>query len=80
MVIERITCYYANTSSQIQVIRIANVTDWYFERILFPGQRLMFEAPAEAQLEIYANAALINEILCGQLEVRSPETVASPLA
>ncbi|WP_346291275.1 DUF1830 domain-containing protein [Sphaerothrix gracilis] len=77
MVIEKITCYYFNASSQIRVVRIANVSDWYFERILFPGQRLMFEAPAEAQLEVYANAVLVEEIACRQLEVQSSETTTS---
>ncbi|MFE4106602.1 DUF1830 domain-containing protein [Almyronema epifaneia] len=78
MVIEKITCYYVNASSQIRVVRVANVANWYFERILFPGQRLMFEAPTEAELEIYANASLIETVACQQLEVRSSEAAANP--
>jgi len=38
-----VLCCYQNHSSQIQVIRIADMPDQYFERVVFPGQRLMFE-------------------------------------
>ncbi|NJO94441.1 MAG: DUF1830 domain-containing protein [Hydrococcus sp. RM1_1_31] len=50
-----ILCCYVNTTSQIQIAQITNISDWYFERVVFPGQRLGFEAPDEAQLEIYTS-------------------------
>lgn len=49
----QILCGCANTSKHLQIIRIANIPDWYFERVVFPGQRLLFEAPREAELEVY---------------------------
>jgi hypothetical protein len=43
------------------------------ERVIFPGQRLMFEAPAEAVLEIHtgmvASAILSDKIPCYVLRV-----------
>jgi hypothetical protein len=52
-------------------LRIADVPDWYFERVIFPGQRLLFEAPAKAFLEIYtssmASAILAERIRCETL-------------
>ncbi|MEO1447426.1 MAG: DUF1830 domain-containing protein, partial [Cyanobacteria bacterium J06635_11] len=39
-----ILCCYVNVTSKIQVARVTNIPDWYFERVVFPGQRLMFEA------------------------------------
>ena len=76
MTLDQATCYYANTSDRLQVARITNVPDWYFERVLFPGQRLMFDAPAEAHLEIYIDqadrAVLTNLIPCAQLQVQEP--------
>jgi Domain of unknown function (DUF1830) len=69
----QILCYYANVTNQIQVIRIENIPNWYFERVIFPGQRLMFEAPPEAVLEIHTGAVvgaiLSDKIPCYVLRV-----------
>lgn len=64
-------CCYVNATSQIQIARITNVEDWYFERVVFPGQRLVFEAIAHAILEIHtgmmASAILSDTIPCHRL-------------
>jgi len=69
-------CCYVNASSKMQIVRITNIHNWYFERVVFPGQRLMFEAFPEAQLEIHtgmmASAILSDTILCKRLAV-APE-------
>ena len=69
----QILCYYANTTHLVQVVRIGNIPNWYFERVMFPGQRLMFEAAAEAVLEIHtgtvASAILSDKIPCYVLRV-----------
>lgn len=68
-----ILCCYVNTTSQIQIARIVNISDWYFERVVFPGQRLCFEAPHEAQLEIHtstiASAILSDRVPCDRLRI-----------
>ncbi len=70
---QQILCSYVNATSQIQVARIANIPNWYFERVVFPGQHLLFEAVQEAQLEIHAGkligAVLSGKIPCGRLQV-----------
>lgn len=70
-----IFCCYVNATSQIQIARITNVANWYFERVVFPGQRLLFEALPEAQLEIHtgmmASAILSDNIPCSQLWVEA---------
>lgn len=48
-------CCYINRTDKIQIARIVNIDEWYFERVIFPQQRLLFDAPAEAELEIHAN-------------------------
>ncbi len=48
-------CCYINRTNKIQIGRIANIDQWYFEKVIFPQQRLLFDAPPEAELEIYAN-------------------------
>ena len=69
----QILCYYANVTNLVQVVRIGNIPNWYFERVMFPGQRLMFEAAAEAVLEIHTGrvpcAILSDKIPCYVLRV-----------
>jgi hypothetical protein len=71
-----ILCCYVNATSKIQVARISNIANWYFERVVFPGQRLMFEAPQEAQMEIHtgmmASAILSDKIPCDRLAIDQP--------
>lgn len=66
-----ILCGYANTTSLLQIIRIANIPNWYFERVVFPGQRLLFAAPLQAQLEVYTGefpgTLLAERIACEHL-------------
>jgi hypothetical protein len=66
-----ILCCYVNATSQIQVARITNIPNWYFERVVFPGQRLVFEALPNALLEIHsgmmASAILSDTIPCSRL-------------
>ena len=68
-----ILCCYVNTTSHIQIVRSANIPEWYFERVVFPGQHLLFEALPEAQLEIHtgimASAILSDRIPCASLRV-----------
>ncbi len=73
----QILCCYVNATSKIQVARITNVPDWYFERVVFPGQRLIFETAPKALLEIHtgmmASAILSDTIPCERLRVDEPE-------
>ncbi|MBE9111215.1 DUF1830 domain-containing protein [Nodosilinea sp. LEGE 07298] len=73
----QILCCYVNATSKIQVARITNVPDWYFERVVFPGQRLLFETVPRALLEIHtgmmASAILSDSIPCDRLQVDAPE-------
>ena len=71
----KILCCYINKTNQIQVGRIANIPDWYFERVIFPGQRLLFEAPPEAELEIHttymASSILSDHLKCECLRLNN---------
>jgi hypothetical protein len=66
-----ILCCYVNITSKIQIIRICNIANWYFERVMFPGQRLLFKAPQQSQLEVHtggtAGAILSDTIPCDRL-------------
>jgi Domain of unknown function (DUF1830) len=68
-----IFCCYVNNSNQVEIVRITNIENWYFERVAFPGQRLIFEAPMNAYLEIHtgkmASSILSDRIPCIRLQV-----------
>ncbi|MBW4606177.1 MAG: DUF1830 domain-containing protein [Hassallia sp. WJT32-NPBG1] len=74
----KILCCYVNATSKIQVVRISDIPNWYFERVVFPGQRLVFEAPKVAHLEIHtgmmASAILSDTIPCDRLALDEPST------
>lgn len=73
---ERILCNYRNATSSVQIARITNIPHWYLERVVFPGQHLLFEAVPQAQLEIHsANASTIpaDTIVCQHLQVSTGE-------
>ncbi|MBW4555890.1 MAG: DUF1830 domain-containing protein [Trichormus sp. ATA11-4-KO1] len=74
----KILCCYVNATSKIQVARIANIPNWYFERVVFPGQRLVFEAPQASQMEIHtgmmASAILSDTIPCDRLAINEPSS------
>jgi len=69
----KILCCYVNATSQIQIARITNIPNWYFERVVFPGQRLVFEAVPAALMEIHtgmmASAILSDKIPCDRLQI-----------
>ncbi len=74
----KILCCYVNATSKIQVVRISDIPNWYFERVVFPGQRLVFEAPRVAHLEIHtgmmASAILSDTIPCDRLALDEPSS------
>jgi hypothetical protein len=71
---DRTLCYYVNETGRVQLARITNIPDWWFERVVFPGQRLLFEAVPHAVLEIHVCApdSLIplKQIPCLDLQVK----------
>ncbi|MBD2504964.1 DUF1830 domain-containing protein [Anabaena azotica] len=74
----KVLCCYVNATSKIQVARITNIPNWYFERVVFPGQRLVFEAPVEAHMEIHtgmmASAIISDTIPCDRLVMDDPSS------
>ena len=76
---DRLLRSYINATSQIQVARITNVDNWYFERVVFPGQRLVFEAISYGILEIHsgmmASAILSDRIPCERLAIENSSKI-----
>lgn len=76
-----ILCCYVNDTNLLQIARITNIPNWYFERTVFPGQHLLFEALPEAQLEIHSskiNSTIIADtIKCDHLRINEGAVPAS---
>ena len=68
-----ILCSYKNKTSTVQIIRITNISHWYFERVVFPGELVVFKTLSEAVLEIYSSdritTILSDRFLCDRLKV-----------
>ena len=65
-------CYYANPSADVQVLRIKESQNFYFEKVIFPQERLFFSAPRSSTLQVFnqINGALsFNAIPCAQIQV-----------
>ncbi len=81
---DTLLCCYVNATSKIQIARITNVPDWYFERVVFPGQRLLFEALSSAMLEIHtgmmASSILSDTLPCKRLVVADEDNLDATLA
>lgn len=75
-------CCYVNATAHVEVVRITNVSHWYFERVVFPGQRLLFKAPAMARLEIHTGmsiSSIVSETIdCQRLQLKNqPDAYAT---
>ena len=68
-----ILCGYQNQTPTVQIMRITNIPDWYFERVVFPRVQLVFETLPEAVLEVYSSDEMglfLGEVLlCSRLRV-----------
>jgi hypothetical protein len=76
---QKIVCCYVNATSKIQIARITNIDNWYFEKVVFPAQQLIFETVIDGQLEIHtgmmASSILSDVIPCIQLQVQDESQV-----
>jgi hypothetical protein len=66
-------CCYVNSTAHVEVVRITNIPHWNLERVVFPGQRLLFNAPTLAKLEIHTGmsiSAILSETIdCQDLQL-----------
>lgn len=70
---DQILCYYINQTAQIQCICFSGIAKQLFERLIFPQQRILFEASPDILLEISSCSSSgetrIEQIPCWQLKV-----------
>ena len=69
--IKSIICAYHNRTSSLQVIKIENIKSFSWEKVVFPGQTILFNTVKQAKLTIYSNdnatAILTDTIACSKL-------------
>jgi hypothetical protein len=71
-------CCYQNHSPKIQIIRSVDSPrqplPWHLERVIFPGQRLLFEAPRQSKIHVYSSnpvGMLVDDtVLCDRIQVQ----------
>ncbi len=69
---------YQNQSDSMVVLRCIGSKGFYLERVLFPLESILFEAPEESKVEVWG-----NELYGPRLEERirvSPEKEDLPIA
>jgi hypothetical protein len=63
-------CYYRNSGNKLQQIIIDGT--WKKEKLIFPGEQLLFWAHPQDQLTVRvfkSNQVLVDSIICAQLLV-----------
>ena len=75
--ISKTLCYYFNSSNKIQLIRLWNGENYSLEKIIFPQQRILFEAQPEGILEVHIkreDEQLLESIFtCNNLKVKQSQ-------
>ncbi|MEL6927210.1 MAG: DUF1830 domain-containing protein [Cyanobacteria bacterium J06600_6] len=71
----KILCYYFNSTNKMQLVRLWNGRNYGLEKIMFPQQRILFEAKPEGILEVHAKQEgkqLLESIYnCNKLRVKA---------
>ncbi|WP_026100860.1 DUF1830 domain-containing protein [Synechococcus sp. PCC 7336] len=64
-------CYYFNASDRVQVAKLSSGSHRDWEKVVFPCDRILFDAPEDALLEVYASndrqAVLTHRLSCREL-------------
>jgi hypothetical protein len=77
-----VLCCYHNTSGQLQILRLARSAPQPLEKIVFPGERLLFNASPDLQIEVYSRSTstvvgravtqVVDRLSCAALRVTVP--------
>ena len=68
---QKLYCYVNNQNS-MAIAKVRDLTDWHCERVVFPGEKFLFRANDDCNLEIsqHTNGGIIKDFIpCSQLEV-----------
>jgi hypothetical protein len=75
----KILCYYFNASSEMQILNLTNSPGLNYNRVVFPQERLLFEAFPNSFLEVhrktFTGTDLVDKVRCQSLQVLNEENV-----
>ncbi|MGL4880663.1 MAG: DUF1830 domain-containing protein [Waterburya sp.] len=81
---EPVLCCYINKTQRIQSGKIAHYPGGHLEKVIFPSEKFLFEAPADAELAIYielaGNTILLDNIPCSHLQTQTASKKTLELA
>lgn len=73
--LKSVLCCYINQTQRIQVSKVTHLTQRDIEKVIFPGERFLFEATTNAKLDIYVTLAgkttLLDSIPCSTLQTQT---------
>ena len=73
----KILCYYFNSTNRIELIRLWDGRNYSLEQIIFPWERILFEAKPENILEVHTpqeGEQLLESVLtCNTLKVKQSQ-------
>lgn len=76
---EKILCAYQNSSMNWHIIKITNIPRYYYEKVILPGQRVIFQASVRAKLKVFSTEnttlMLMDTIACPKIRVNSAREV-----
>ncbi len=72
---DSILCFYQNSTGKLQLARVQSQPS--LERLVFPGEKFMFEALPDGVLEIYtyttSGMTLLKNVICQDLQVHQKD-------
>ena len=63
-------CHHINNTKNIQSVRMMNGLECVFERLMFSGERILFEAPLDAHLEICSYSFLFDSTKSSKIDCK----------
>ena len=70
-----ILCAYKNRTGSLQIIKIENIANFFWEKVVFPSETILFNSVESAMLKVHSNdnatAVLTDTISCSRLQVCS---------
>ena len=71
--LESILCAYQNRTNSTQIIKIENVVNFYWEKVVLPWQTILFNTVKQAELKVYSNNSFTtivsDTIPCSKLQI-----------
>lgn len=73
------TCLYRNGRDRMVILRCIGPESYFLEKVIFPFETWAFDAPREAEVELWCHgiggAELLERLSSNQLRLQEPEEI-----